>query len=346
MKKIWLILIVVFGLSGTANFGWTASFLYDPGPHNNGFWLNNGVFTPEYSWPGVFTPMGPEGKSSGWTVVNWGDLANWPNDPQTDRKGGLFFYHPIAGYLHWYVSPRGGHGLEVGRDTTWSGWDNNNYGAEHDDGLVANYPGWGSQIPDGIIPDEKEESPALSQLKALRIKAFQRVLSAWQGTRTGQDYVNTSLIIIFWNEIYRQQLWWYVSTYDSRALYPDAFWNEAGCQYQAPEGFKGSAPFYEYIVIDGVQNYGKKPLVQGKAGRIYTLNILPRLTEAVNNALPAANSREDCLSRGGTGISVSLDTDLSHWKVSTIFIGSIVGGEGTIVSQHDSINLTYIKKHK
>lgn len=316
------------------------SILTDPnGPHSKGAWLNGGVNHP---WPSIYGHIGPNGNSSKWTIINWGDLVDWPTNYKTDGYGGFIINHPIAGYLRWYRSPRGGYGLEVSKDTTLGEFDNNNYSAEHNDGLIPNPVAWNHE-PLGVLDDKY--NPILSRLNNLKFRAWQQVIDAYQGNRNEWDYVNTSLITIFWNETKRQNLWWYIYTYDSRGVYPDATWNEVGCQYEAPADFRGGEPFYENIVIDGIQNYENRikratPLVPGRRGQLYMLNILPRVIDTIKNA-PAPDSQEKCIKRGGTGLVTRLDTNLDNWKIDTIFVGSIIGGEGRITSRHDSINLSY-----
>jgi len=335
VKRMVFAILLVGLVLGITSFGWGANFLLDPnGPHSTGVWLN------QDGWQ----PIGPNGNVSKWSVAAWGldDGFKWPLNWIYDGAGIWRINHPISGYLKWYPSPRGGFGLEISRDTTDDRWDEHDL--EIDDALLPNCVAWemaNPYLPLGVLEDTL--APKISSLSELKIKAWQQVVSSFQGTRRGgnEDFASTDLIVIFWNEVARQQIWFYILTYDTRGDYPNNYWNQVGCRYDGA-GFRGGGDFYEYIVIDSSPSYGVPVLQPGGSGKTFNLNILPRLIAAINN-VPSPTPKENCAVTP-IGDSAPLDTNLDHWKPETIYVGSILGGKAAIKTKHDSINLTYILK--
>lgn len=321
-KNIMLVIALAVGLLiGTVNLGLAASFLLDPnGPTFNGAWYSGAEeLTPP--WPNVYGNVGPGGSSSRWTIVNWGDKAKWPENYQSDGSGGFIVYHPIAGYFRWYALPGGRYGFEVSRDTVWSGWGLR----EIDDGVIPTpplreQPG----MPDGVISDLDPNSPTLADLSLFRIRARQNLLQAWQGSREAWNYISTIMAVILWNNTNREVLWYYIITYDSRGLYPDGAWQYVRADLgDVPT--RGGGNVYEHLLIDRIQTFGYMPLVPGGGAKTFLCSILPRLKSKIQNAPDG------------------VDRNLANWKVATMYVGSIVEGEGIIVSRHDTFLLDYLR---
>lgn len=311
MKLRKMILVILLGI-GFLNpcLGEAAviSFLADPGPHDNGLWLV------DPNKPEIYGRIGLRDASSRWHIAQWGNKYPLSLDWRYATYGVWYTNNQDrSARVRTFVSPRGGRTMELGHNTLAPTFGCN---SEFDLFLEPNDPTY-SNCPQGFA--HYNATPPLSAIMTLRLKAFQKVLSAYQGKRCGKpfDLAGTILAVVFVNYNTSpnppQAFFYQFNTYDSRREnYPG--WFLAG---EYGEGFNnwGYDEYYDY--------YGYKELVPGRSGKTYDINIAPRVRELIASA-PG-----------------NLDRDLSHWKVKGMYVGSWLNGEAKILSLVDSVDLLY-----
>ncbi len=284
------------------------SYLVNPGPTDNAFWLIDPDTRQQYGQVGRHPP------DSRWHIAQWGILKPLP--VQTERFGKGWKTQNKDARVWVYPDLAGGFNVDLKQSSK-----NPKYGAnEFDLFLEPNHfllPG----LSQNLI--HYDGQPPLSSLSAVHLKASQEILSAWHGRRGSDmlgipchDLAATILAIAMINPYTSPQqiLFYQVVTYDSRGLIFDKYWFDNGTLNE---------PYLTYGVSDSVQNYELPALTMRKV-RAYDLSIADRLKEIVL-AGPS-----------------SLDKDLNHWKVAGgLYFGSMVNGEATIRSRIRLIDFTY-----
>jgi hypothetical protein len=284
------------------------SFLTNPGPMDNALWLIDPETRQQYGQIGIHP------SDSRWHIVQWGILNPLP--VKTERYGkGWRTQNKDAG-IGANPSLTGGYIFDLKQDSR-----NPNYGANEFDLFLEPNHFILPSLPQNLI--HYDNQPSLSLLKAVHIKAWQKITSARHGTRgsslmgvPGYDLASTLLAVAMINPFTSPQqiLFYQIITYDSRGSVFNKEWFDYGTY---------SDPYMTYGVSDSVQNCGVPALTIGK-GIAYNLNIIDRLKQVVLEG------------------PVSLDKDLNHWKAAGgLYFGSWVNGEATIRSKIGFIDFTY-----
>jgi len=298
-------IILIFGVTITP--AQEVSYLDNPGPGDRSLWLIDPDTTEPYGQVGLYPP------DSRWRLAQWGTRDRLPL--QSKRFGN-----------QWRVNNRdaGAGGLPTGDGSYIVDLMQNSghpdYGAREFDLFLEPNDSRLPNLPSNLM--HYDDQPSLGSLRALRIKAWQRLISAWHGTRgshlmgmDGYDLASVLMALVLINPYVspQQVLFYQIITYDSRGWLFDRLWFDQGTW---------SDPTMTYGISDSVETFGVSALMAGRARR-YDLNILNRLKEIVL-----------------TGPS-SLDKNFDRWKVGGLYLGSMVNGEATIHSRMGGIDLTF-----
>jgi hypothetical protein len=151
--------------------------------------------------------------------------------------------------------------------------------------------------------------PVLADSKTLVVEATQEVQEASHGSRCppGQNLATTLIALVFLNPAAEQVIFYELITYDSRGRHFTGWWFFSGPTV--------------YGVSDSVEVLGFSALSPHEGPVVYSIDVLPRMVELITNG-PAP-----------------LDTDLRHWKVSGLYLGSATNGAAQIISIHSNVSL-------
>lgn len=284
-----------------------ASYLVNPGPGDRALWLIDPDTAEPYGQVGIYPP------DSRWRLAQWGTLNPLPL--QSKRFGNWWRVDNKDTGVRVFPLWGGSCIVDLKQDSRHP-----DYGASEFDLFLEPNDSRLPNLPPNLI--HYDDQPSFGALRAVRIKAWQRVISAWHGTRgsnlmgmDGYDLASVLMALVMINPYVspQQVLFYQIITYDSRGWVFDRFWFDQGTW---------DDPYLTYGVSESVETYGVSALMVGRARR-YDLNILNRLREIVL-----------------TGPS-TLDKNLDHWKVGGLYFGSMVNGEATIRSQVGFIDLTF-----
>jgi hypothetical protein len=260
------------------------------------------------------TLYGPQGESGfrAWHLSQWGIKEDLPDSTdclgdctdgtwQTANQYGSLLVVRNGGHYLWQMSHSKSlseypcmHEVDMFAETTNGGVNATFPGGD--------YPGY----PDALT------HVRLSDLASLTLEATQRVVSVSQGHTCPYPYdlASTMLAFFFENTADRRQRFYYqIITYDSRGLYPppSGWWFPAG----DPQWWG---------VNDGAPTYGQPYLTPGGTSYRYRMNIYDRVVGFIKSGRVSESGRP-------------LDSDLSHWELHSIYLGSYIDGEASITSQ-------------
>ncbi len=234
-----------------------------------------------------------------WHVAQWGILDELPITPVW-----LGANHWQLSNAYGIVESKNDEGtLRLSLDSTNAQFGCGEFDLNIEPDVKFVYPAY----PEPMLPFD--DRPTLATATNLRYGALQEVSSAFQGTRCPgvENLASTMMALTFLNLTSHQVIFYQVVTYDSRGAEFNGFWF-----------FSGPT---EFGVNDSVDRLGGNALKVGEGPLFYDLDILPRIKIHIAN--------------GPTG----LDKDLSHWKVSGLYLSANTNGEAKIDSNHGYIFL-------
>lgn len=154
------------------------------------------------------------------------------------------------------------------------------------------------------------DTQPLSALSAFWMEAGVQVMEETTfATCSGLKYSAHVMAIGLYNEASQQILYYQVIVRDSRGIQPTGAW----CPGQ-------TGP--QYCVDDGIQPvYGEPVAIPASGRKYYQIDVAQRVRSLIS-----------------TGYS-GIDTDLSHWKISTFYFGPSIGGRAKTRSRWDSFGV-------
>jgi hypothetical protein len=153
------------------------------------------------------------------------------------------------------------------------------------------------------------------------------------GSHGGVDYGGVVASLIAHNHTAGQVLFYQIYLYDTRQAGQAAL---NGCGGPDPGQDNtywfdpGSTPFpgsVWYGVTDHIANYGMPRLDIDQAVS-YTLNVLPALAQSITEGPSSPNTAVP-----------ALDSNLSHWQVTELYVGTMLQGNAELVSVFSAIDL-------
>ncbi|GLQ88868.1 hypothetical protein [Dyella flagellata] len=183
----------------------------------------------------------------------------------------------------------------------------------------ANYPGY----PPGII-----QSISLNAASSIKLSAGINLVYESVTDRCATPHVNYVAYIASLelnNAVHNQRLFIQIDVRDSR---------------QTLNHYRSWCPGYEtdayprqFCEDTDVRNFGVPALVPGNGRAFFTIDLYNELRNLIQSGHVKSRASST------NPYDVSLDTDLSHWKVSRLYVGQTLQGSAVATSQWDSIGL-------
>lgn len=184
----------------------------------------------------------------------------------------------------------------------------------------ANYPGY----PLGIIP-----SGALSAISSIKMRAGINVTYEAVSSRCATPNVNYVAYIaslVLSNTVNSQTLFVQIDMRDSR---PTQNNYRSWCP-----GYETDAYPKQFCEDTDIRAFGAPALVPGAGRILYNIDLYSELRSLIQTG------HVKSMASSGNSYDVSLDTDLSHWNISGLYVGQTLQGGAVATSQWDLIDIS------